>query len=300
MKDIYIIISIISLFTGVSSLSISYFIYKNNNKLILKYFIAFIASLFAIQNSITLNLYIKYTNEVNSLLIFFSKILDFFGTSFSTLLGLIFVHLIFNIHLTKIKKKLIFYLFSLQLIGIGIYYLFHTPNILKFLLQASIILVIMYEIYICLKNYKKVKNKYLKKTLKLLILITLIFLPFMIAEYCKQYISIISNLDIIKVISFPCFFLCINIVIIFFVMNYFSKSSYTENNKLTDYFKDKYQITDKQSEIIELILEGKTYKQIAEELYISPKTVDNHVQNIYKKLNVKSKIQLSNFIYSNK
>lgn len=158
----------------------------------------------------------------------------------------------------------------------------------------------MYEIYICLKNYKKVKNKYLKKTLKLLILITLIFLPFMIAEYCKQYISIISNLDIIKVISFPCFFLCINIVIIFFVMNYFSKSSYTENNKLTDYFKDKYQITDKQSEIIELILEGKTYKQIAEELYISPKTVDNHVQNIYKKLNVKSKIQLSNFIYSNK
>lgn len=158
----------------------------------------------------------------------------------------------------------------------------------------------MYEIYICLKNYKKVKNKYLKKTLKLLILITLIFLPFMIAEYCKQYISIISNLDIIKVISFPCFFLCINIVIIFFVINYFSKSSYTENNKLTDYFKDKYQITDKQSEIIELILEGKTYKQIAEELYISPKTVDNHVQNIYKKLNVKSKIQLSNFIYSNK
>ena len=183
---------------------------------------------------------------------------------------------------------------------IGIHYLFNAPHIIKFLLQASIILVIMYEIYICLKNYKKVKNKYLKKTLKLLILITLIFLPFMIAEYCKQYISIISNLDIIKVISFPCFFLCINIVIIFFVINYFSKSSYTENNKLTDYFKDKYQITDKQSEIIELILEGKTYKQIAEELYISPKTVDNHVQNIYKKLNVKSKIQLSNFIYSNK
>ncbi|WP_431602445.1 response regulator transcription factor [Clostridium ljungdahlii] len=51
--------------------------------------------------------------------------------------------------------------------------------------------------------------------------------------------------------------------------------------------------------MIELVMEGVTYKQIAEKLFISPKTVDNHIQNIYKKLNVNSKMQLSNFIRSN-
>ena len=75
--------------------------------------------------------------------------------------------------------------------------------------------------------------------------------------------------------------------------------SFIANNKLTDYFKQKYDITEKQSEIIELIIEGVTYKQIAEKLFISPKTVDNHVQNIYKKLNVNSKMQLSHFVRSN-
>jgi DNA-binding CsgD family transcriptional regulator len=59
-----------------------------------------------------------------------------------------------------------------------------------------------------------------------------------------------------------------------------------------------YGITDKETEVIELILGGLTYKQIADRLFISPKTVDNHVQNIYKKLQVTSKMQLSNLIRS--
>lgn len=72
-----------------------------------------------------------------------------------------------------------------------------------------------------------------------------------------------------------------------------------DNNKLTDHFKQKYDITEKQTEIIELIIRGLTYKEIAEKLFISPKTVDNHVQNIYKKLNINSKMQLSHFVRSN-
>lgn len=55
----------------------------------------------------------------------------------------------------------------------------------------------------------------------------------------------------------------------------------------------------KQAEIIELIIQGLTYKEIATKLLISPKTVDNHVQNIYKKLNVNSKMQLSHLVHSN-
>lgn len=299
MKDIYILISIISLFSGVSSISISYYIYRNNKKINLKYFIAFILSLFAIQNSICINLYLKYTHEANSLMLSLSKLFDLVGTSFSTLYGLFLIHLIFGLKISDKKKKIIISIFTVQFIGIAIYSLFNTPILYKILLRASIIFVIIYEIYIGLKNYKHVVNKDLKNTIKLFILITIVFLPFMTIESYKPYIQLISNVELLKIISFPCYFLSINVLNIFFVLNYFNKPSYTEHNKLTDHFKAKYDITEKQSEIIELILSGKTYKQIAEELFISPKTVDNHIQNIYKKLNVKSKIQLSNFIRSN-
>lgn len=166
-------------------------------------------------------------------------------------------------------------------------------------MRASIFAVILYELYVGLKNYKQVVNKDLKQAIKSFLLITIIFLPFMILESYKPYIQLIKSIELLKMASLPSYFLTINIFNLIFVLKYFNTPSFIANNKLTDYFKQTYDITEKQSEIIELVIEGITYKQIAEKLFISPKTVDNHIQNIYKKLNVNSKMQLSHFVHSN-
>lgn len=299
MKDIYLLFCIISLFAGVSSISISCFIYNSNKKKALKLFIALSLSFFAIQNSVTLGLYSKYVIQVSSFIPFLYKLLDFVGTSFSSLLGLFFINYLFGLDITNIKKKIFISIFALQFTGIAIYYLFDTHYIFKFIIHASIVAVIVYELYIGLKNYKQVVNKDLKQAIKSFILITIIFLPFIIIESYKPYIQLIKNIELLKIAALPSYFLTINIFNLIFVLKYFNTPSFIANNKLTDYFKQKYDITEKQSEIIELIIEGLTYKQIAEKLFISPKTVDNHIQNIYKKLNVNSKMQLSHFIRSN-
>jgi transcriptional regulator EpsA len=46
---------------------------------------------------------------------------------------------------------------------------------------------------------------------------------------------------------------------------------------------------DREIQVIKLIKVGKTNQVIADELFISPKTVKNHVQNILKKLQVKTR-----------
>ncbi|WP_270563105.1 helix-turn-helix domain-containing protein [Clostridium beijerinckii] len=299
MKDIYLLFCIISLFASISSISISCFIYNNNKKKVLKFFIALNLSLFCIQNSITLGLYAKYTTHITIFMTFLCNFLDFIGTSFSTLFGLFFIHYLFGLEIIKLKKKIFFSIFALQFIGIAIYYLFDTHYIFKFMLRASIILVIMYQLYIGLKNYSQVVNKNLRQAIKVFILITIIFLPFITIESYKPYIELIKNIDLLKISALPAYFLTINIFSIIFVLKYFNTSPFVDNNKLIDSFKQKYDITEKQSEIIELIIEGLTYKEIAEKLFISPKTVDNHVQNIYKKLNVNNKMQLLNFVRSN-
>jgi len=45
-------------------------------------------------------------------------------------------------------------------------------------------------------------------------------------------------------------------------------------------------------EIVALLLEGKTNKEIGEQLFISSNTVKTHVKNIYGKLNISNRIQL--------
>lgn len=52
-------------------------------------------------------------------------------------------------------------------------------------------------------------------------------------------------------------------------------------------------ITRRESEIIRLICQGKTNKEIAERLFISPVTVRDHTSNIYRKTGVRSRTQLA-------
>ena len=53
-------------------------------------------------------------------------------------------------------------------------------------------------------------------------------------------------------------------------------------------------ISPREREIILLILSGKSNKQIEDELFISLGTVKNHVFNIYRKLDVNSRVNLVN------
>lgn len=49
-----------------------------------------------------------------------------------------------------------------------------------------------------------------------------------------------------------------------------------------------YTFTQREKEILSLMVQGKSYKQISEDLYVSYETVHSHIKNIYKKLDVSS------------
>ena len=48
-------------------------------------------------------------------------------------------------------------------------------------------------------------------------------------------------------------------------------------------------LTSREKEVFELLITNKTTKEIAEELFISEKTVRNHISNVMQKLEVTSR-----------
>ena len=56
-------------------------------------------------------------------------------------------------------------------------------------------------------------------------------------------------------------------------------------------------LTNREYEVLMLIAEGLNNKDIAERLYISEKTVKNHVSNIFKKLELNDRVQAAIFAY---
>jgi DNA-binding NarL/FixJ family response regulator len=57
----------------------------------------------------------------------------------------------------------------------------------------------------------------------------------------------------------------------------------------------KKELTLKEIEIVKLITQGFTSKEIAEKIFVSPRTVETHRHNILKKLNIPNAAQLSSW-----
>ena len=50
-------------------------------------------------------------------------------------------------------------------------------------------------------------------------------------------------------------------------------------------------LTRREVEILSLIVEGYSSKQVAEQLFVSKRTVDFHLDNVFQKLNVHNRMQ---------
>jgi DNA-binding NarL/FixJ family response regulator len=72
--------------------------------------------------------------------------------------------------------------------------------------------------------------------------------------------------------------------------------------KVLDYFQHQHQkdreldesnLTEREKEILQLLIKGNSYKEIAGAIFISVETLNSHIKNIYRKLNVHSRSELA-------
>ncbi len=85
-----------------------------------------------------------------------------------------------------------------------------------------------------------------------------------------------------------------------FLGKQFSKMMTREYLRLARLKKGKKQITRREKEVLSLLIEGMTSSEIAEKLFISPRTVDKHRTNLLKKLGQKNTAGLVRYALQNK
>ena len=56
---------------------------------------------------------------------------------------------------------------------------------------------------------------------------------------------------------------------------------------------DDYHLTQREKQILQLLMEGLSYKEIAAQCFVSIDTVNSHIRKIYAKLNVRSRAEIS-------
>ncbi len=70
------------------------------------------------------------------------------------------------------------------------------------------------------------------------------------------------------------------------------EASEIQNSDRLDHICEKFGISDREKDVLNLVIQGEDHKNIADKLFISVNTVKTHLQNIYKKMKVSGKLQL--------
>lgn len=77
---------------------------------------------------------------------------------------------------------------------------------------------------------------------------------------------------------------------------YFFVSTSAKEQEITREFIETYHITRREQEVLSLLNKGYQVKKIAELLYISPRTVETHISNIYAKTRSSSRLELTTLL----
>lgn len=178
-----------------------------------------------------------------------------------------------------------------QWLGIG--------AIAEYVLTPAMFLLVSGSMALALIHWRRLAVRSLKRAIAVFLCVTALFGPVIGIELYRGDIPGLRDLDIFELFSTPLYFLVLNGLSIAFSISYFRRPAYLRGNSLTPAFLQEYALTRREAEVIERLAAGRSYKEIADDLGISAKTVDNHLQRAYQKTGVQGRLQLVNLVRSN-
>jgi DNA-binding CsgD family transcriptional regulator len=166
-------------------------------------------------------------------------------------------------------------------------------------LNLLLFALVLYGLVLIAVNLRTIGERALRRALTLFFVLSLVFFPLMYVDAAMSYLPALAVFGFLEGLAQPLYFLVLNALTILFGLRYLNRPAYSQDDRLTEHFVSAFKVTEREQEIIRLLLEGAGGKEIGERLFISPKTVENHVYNIYQKLGVKNRVQLFRLIRAN-
>lgn len=190
---------------------------------------------------------------------------------------------------------------TIRYFPVGISYNIQTGILTKgYLFAVSGIIemvIIVYCVVLLLTGFRRIQNKSIRFLLMLCGILTLMFIPGFFHDITfsmgKNYFNIFPT----EIIWFPLYYFFLAVIVVVYSGRYFIAITQLEkavhfSEEFLSEFSKQHNLTDREKEVIPLIVEGMGNKQIAGTLCISTKTVNNHIYNLYRKLEINSRFEL--------
>ncbi len=138
------------------------------------------------------------------------------------------------------------------------------------------------------------------RALRIFLWTSLAFLPLFVADVVVSTVTVPPVIGWFDGTSLPIYLLLLSIGSIAFAKARLSSPALYENDQLTPYCKERFQLTDRETTVVEYVMEGYSVPDLASVLQISAKTAEHHLYSAYQKLSVNNRIQLYNTLMSHR
>ncbi len=169
----------------------------------------------------------------------------------------------------------------------------------SYALSGILFSMIAYGIVFISLHLRGIGEKQLRRAIEIFLGLSAVFFPLMLIDAAMDLVPALSFFRFMENLAQTLYFLILNCLTVAFGLRYLDRPAYAGREGLTDYFLSAFGVTAREREIIGLLLEGTGTKRIAQKLFISPKTAENHVYNIYQKLGVRNRVQMYQMIRTN-
>ncbi len=275
----------------VSLIGGGYLYVQYKNKLLI-YLLLFLASLGLLLLTVGIDWYQTVFNINESLFVLPKKIIDYTALILCVYSFPVLIHSLLGIERTLFHKftSNVIIVFSILL---GITRLFFP--IRDFAKVSFSVILFGTAIYCLITGFRyrnELGNKFLRSTLFKFLLITALFVPYLIGDLWFNPSP--YNL------SQPLYLLSLNILGIIFSFKYLKQRRLTKCQEVADNFRNTFELSSREMEIISLVLKGNTNQVVANTLFISIKTVESHMSRIFRKTGVSNRIQLVYKVFTKK
>lgn len=198
------------------------------------------------------------------------------------LLGFTLMYFALSTRVVRHKKiiELIYFVIAVGLAVISVLYNRITNFVFGFLafsIATSMIVLIYPD--------KSKKKQEIDPFGKFIGIFSLLFLPLIVFfDFFPEFNPINKYFDFT---SFPLFYFLLNAALLAAL-----KGEFWSRVRDFNLIKKKFLLTDRELEVLILLISAKSYKEISDELCISMSTVKTHISKIYQKSNTNSKVEL--------
>lgn len=289
LKDLIFIYYLSAYSSGIIALIFSVFLYLNRKNILIKKYIFVLISLLAVIAFGTISNYFPQKEKY----IMIKSSLNFIMYTSTCLLIFVmpgFINELIDFYKKKIINNTFLVLGIIMFVILLIFFIINKIQYAHYLIMSGLGIATVYSIAAILINIKKISRDNLFFFMKHVAVISIILFPlFIIFDYYRLFFS--ESISGKGPLIMPFLFFIWNILFIISALTHLSNRQQT-GLEISAEFLSKYGISKREKEIIELLLNGLSYKEIMEKLSISMPTVKTHVTNIYTKTNTNSKMKL--------